>query len=121
MRFTSPVAAFCRTVATDTEVAGIQLQEGTKILCCLGSANLDESHWPDADRFDITRRTMGHLALGVGVHACVGQNVARAEGEALLGAVARHVTKIELTGPAIWRPNNAIHALDHLPVRFAGQ
>ena len=121
MRFTSPVAAFCRTASADTEVSGIHLQEGTKILCCLGSANLDETHWPDADRFDISRRTIGHLALGVGVHACVGQNVARAEGEALLGAVARQVDRIELTGPAVWRPNNAIHALDQLPVRFVGR
>ena len=44
MRFTSPVAAFCRTASADTEVSGIHLQEGTKILCCLGSANLDETH-----------------------------------------------------------------------------
>ena len=118
IRFTSPVAAFCRTASADTEVSGIAIEEGTKILCVLGSANLDESQWPDAGRFDITRRTMGHLALGVGIHACVGQNVARAEGEAVLTALAEKVGAIDLAGDPVWRPNNAIHALDRMPVTF---
>ena len=118
MRFTSPVAAFCRTASADTQVSGVRLQEGTKIICVLGSANLDEDRWPDAGKFDITRNTMGHLALGIGIHNCVGQNVARAEGEAALTAIAAKVRRIELTGQAVWRPNNAIHALDRLPVKF---
>ena len=117
MRFTSPVAAFCRTASGDTTVSGVDLKEGTKIICVLGSANLDPDHWPDAGRLDITRKTMGHLALGIGIHNCVGQNVARAEGEAVMKALAERVDRIELTGPAIWRPNNAIHALDRLPIR----
>lgn len=118
MRVTSPVAAFCRTASADTSVAGIEIVEGTKILCVLGSANLDEDHWENAAEFDITRRSIGHLALGVGIHACVGQNVARAEGEAMMTALAKRVGRIELASPPIWRPNNAIHALDSVQVRF---
>jgi len=118
LRYTSPVHSFCRTAGVATEVVGVKIAEGTKVLCALGAANLDEAAWPQADRFDITRRPAGHLALGAGVHACVGQTVARAEGEAVLGALARKVARIDLTGPAVWRPNNAIHALDRLPVRL---
>lgn len=118
MRFTSPVAAFCRTASADTQVSGVPLQEGTKILCVLGAANRDEHRWPSAGSFDVTRRTMGHLALGIGIHACVGQNVARAEGEAVMSALARKVARIERTGDAVWRPNNAIHALDRMPLRL---
>jgi cytochrome P450 len=84
----------------------------------LGAANLDPDHWEDADRFDISRRAAGHLALGAGIHVCVGQNIARAEGQAVLRALAERVERIELTGEAIWRPNNAIHALDQLPLRL---
>lgn len=118
LRFTSPVQAFCRTAASDTTVAGIKIEEGTKILCVLGAANLDPDHWPQAHRFDIRRKTGGHLALGVGVHACVGQNIARAEGQAVLRALAERVARIEPAGDAVWRPNNAIHALDRLPLRL---
>ena len=120
LRYTSPVHTFCRTASVDTEVGGIEISAGTKILCVLAAANLDEDHWPDAGRFDIARRPVGHLALGVGIHNCVGQNVARAEGEAVLAALAAKVDAIELTGEPVWRPNNALHALAQLPVAFRG-
>lgn len=118
LRFTSPVQAFYRTAAIDTEVAGIKILEGTKIFCCLGAANMDPTHWDQPEVYDINRKTAGHLALGVGVHNCVGQNIARAEGHAILRAIAERVERIELVGDAVWRPNNAIHALDQLPLRF---
>ncbi len=121
LRYTSPVHSFCRTANLDTDVAGIKIAEGTKILCVLAAANLDEDHWPNADRFDIERRPVGHLALGTGIHGCVGQNIARAELEAVLSAIARKVETITLTGDAIWRPNNAIHALDRMPLSFTVQ
>ena len=118
LRFTSPVQAFCRTAGVDTEVAGVKIEEGTKILCVLGAANLDPDKWEQAEQFKISRKAIGHLALGVGIHSCVGQNIARAEGQAMMRALARKVEKIELRGEAVWRPNNAIHALDKLPVRL---
>ena len=118
LRYTSPVQAFCRTAGVTTEVAGIGIEEGTKILCVLGAANLDPSHWENAETFDISRTTAGHLALGVGIHNCVGQNIARTEGQAMLRALAERVDRIEFVGEVAWRPNNAIHALDRLPVRL---
>jgi len=118
LRFTSPVHSFCRTANVDTEVGGIDIGKGTKILCVLGAANLDEQQWPRAGNFDIERRPIGHLALGTGVHGCVGQNLARAEVAAVLTAIINKVETIELAGEAVWRPNNAIHALDKLPLIF---
>jgi 4-methoxybenzoate monooxygenase (O-demethylating) len=118
LRYTSPVHSFCRTANLDTEVSGIAIRAGTKILCVLGAANLDQAQWPQADRFDVARRPMGHLAMGVGIHACVGQNLARAEAAAVLGAIAARVGRVEMTGPPVWRPNHAIHALDSLPLAF---
>ncbi len=121
LRYTSPVQAFFRTAGADTEVAGVRIEEGTKILCFLGAANIDPQKWDDPERFDISRTTMGHLAMGAGIHTCVGQNIARAEGQAVLRALAERVDRIELTGEAVWRPNNAIHALDRLPLRLVAK
>lgn len=118
LRYTSPVHTFCRTANLDTDISGVQIKEGTKIICSLGAANLDEDHWPNADRFDINRRPTRHLALGIGIHGCVGQNIARAEAEAVLTAIALKVDKIQTMGDAIWRPNNSIHALDRFPLKF---
>ena len=121
LRYTSPIHTFCRTANVDTEVSGVKIEEGTKILCVLGSANLDEDHWLEADRFDIERRPTDHLALGVGVHGCVGQNVARAELDIMLSVIANKVESIELAGDVIWRPNNSVRTLDRLPVKFRGK
>ena len=116
LRLTSPVHSFCRTAAVKTTVAGVEIEEGTKILCVLAAANRDPEQWENPGAFDIGRRTNGHLAFGVGIHACVGQNIARAEGDALFGAIARRVRAMTPAGAAVWRPNNAIHALDRLPL-----
>ena len=118
LRLTSPVHSFCRTADVDTEVAGVSIEEGTKILCVLASANLDEDKWPSAATFDIHRRPVGHLAFGVGIHNCPGQNVARAEAEAVLTTIARHATSIALDGEPHWGVNNAVRALASLPLRF---
>ena len=116
LRFTSPVHTFCRTADIDTVVSGVSIRADTKILCVLGAANLDADHWPQADVFDITRKPNGHLAFGVGIHGCVGQMVARLEMDAVLLALATKVDSIELAGMPVWRPNNAMHALETLPV-----
>ncbi|MEW9918598.1 cytochrome P450 [Marimonas sp. MJW-29] len=118
LRFTSPVHTFCRTADLDTEVSGLPVPEGAKMLCVLGAANLDPEEWGDPEVFRLDRRPKGHLAFGVGIHGCVGQNIARAELEAVLGALARKVARIELVGSAVWRPGNAMRALDSLPLRF---
>ena len=116
LRLTSPVKAFCRTSATDTEVSGIVIEEGTKILCVLGSANTDPEVWETPYKYDVNRRTIGHLALGVGVHNCVGQTLARAEITALASSLTEFVKTIKPKGIAAWKPNNAMRSLESLPI-----
>lgn len=121
LRYTSPVHTFARTANQDTEVAGMPIAEGTKILCALASANLDPQKWGDPETFRIDRKPVGHMAFGAGVHGCVGQNLARLELEAVLAVLAEKVDRIEFDGDPVWRPNNAIHALDRMPLRFVGR
>ena len=116
LRLTSPVKAFCRTSATDTEVSGIVIEEGTKILCVLGSANTDPEVWETPYKYDVNRRTIGHLALGIGVHNCVGQTLARAEITALASSLTEFVKTIKPKGIAAWKPNNAMRSLERLPI-----
>lgn len=121
LRFTSPVHTFVRTVGQATQISGHAVEEGTKVLCALGAANLDPAKWGDPEVFRIDRRPMGHMAFGAGIHGCVGQNIARAELDALLSVMIEKVDRIELAGAAEWRPNNAIHALDRLPLKLSAK
>ncbi|MFC6064054.1 cytochrome P450 [Streptomyces ochraceiscleroticus] len=118
LRFESPVQTFFRTTARDTEVAGVRIPEGTKVLLFLGSANRDPRHWGvGADSFDITHRAGGHVAFGMGVHQCVGQPIARLEADLVLTALASRVSGVELAGEPVPKLNNTLKGWASIPVR----
>ena len=73
----SPVQA--RRVMRDVEVHGQTVPEGAVILLLTGAAGRDEREYTDPDRFDV-RRGAQHMALGFGVHFCLGAALARLEG-----------------------------------------
>ena len=84
----------------------------------LGAANRDPRKWPHADRYDIDRSTAGHVAFGAGVHMCVGQLLARLEGETLLAAFARAF--VGASSPTASRSrcfNNTLRGWARLPVK----
>ena len=116
VRFESPVQTFFRTTTRDVEISGVQVGEGEKILMFLAAANRDPRRWDNPDHYDVTRRTSGHVGYGSGIHMCVGQLVARLEGEAVLSALAQRVGTIEITGPVTRRFNNTLRGLESLPV-----
>jgi cytochrome P450 len=116
VRFESPVQTFFRTTTRDVELSGYRIAEGEKVLMFLGAANRDPRRWNDPDRYDITRKTSGHVGFGSGIHMCVGQLVARLEGEVVLAALARKAKAIEITGPVKRRYNNTLRGLESLPV-----
>lgn len=118
LRWESTAQTFFRTAVRDTRIAGLPVDENSKVLCFLAAANRDPRKWPDPDRYDIARRPAGHMAFGSGIHGCVGQAIARLEGEVVLTALARRVKAIEIAGPHTRRLNNTLRALDTLPLRL---
>src|SRR3979490_1372717 len=118
VRFESPVQTFFRTTTREVEIGGHMIGEGEKVLMFLGAANRDPRRWDKPDSYDITRRTSGHVGYGSGIHMCVGQLVARLEGETMMAALARKVASIEISGPVKRRYNNTLRGLDSLPVTF---
>src|SRR5208282_4930324 len=89
IRLETPVQTFFRTTTRDVELGGATIPEGEKVLMLLGAANRDPRQWREPDRYNIDRATTGHVGFGAGVHMCVGQLLARLEGETLLAALAR--------------------------------
>lgn len=118
VRYVAPVQTFFRTVNEDTEVSGVPLPEGAKILMFLAAANRDPRHWEAPDTFDLTRQASGHVGFGFGIHSCVGQIMARLEGECLLGALARKVSSIEVVGEPELQLNNTLRGWQRLPLRL---
>jgi cytochrome P450 len=116
VRYETPVQTFFRTTTRPVEIGDIAVDEGEKVLMFLGAANRDPRQWERPDDYDITRRVVGHVGFGSGIHQCVGQLLARLEGECVLSALARKAAAIEITGPIRRRYNNTLRALASLPV-----
>jgi hypothetical protein len=119
LRYDSPSMFTFRTSSAPAEIAGIAIPENQKLLLSFSAANRDPRRWPDPDRFDIDRRPTGHLAFGSGIHACVGQVIARAEAETLLEELARRVRRLEAGGtPERWL-NHSVRTWGTLPLRIS--
>ncbi|MDQ2816067.1 MAG: cytochrome P450 [Actinomycetota bacterium] len=120
IRFESPVQTFFRTTTRGARVEDLKLPEGEKMLLFLAAANRDPRRWEDPDRFDIRRPASGHVGFGSGIHACVGQMIARLEGQVVLAALAKRVARIEFDGQPRRQLNNTLRGLDSLPLKVTG-
>ena len=88
LRYEAPSPVQARYVARDVECYGQTIPEGSVMLLLNGSANRDERHFPDADRFDIDR-SGGHLSFGQGLHFCLGSALARMQARVVLEEVLK--------------------------------
>jgi len=78
LRWEGPVVANFRYLTRDIEMAGVKMSAGSVVHAVHGSANRDETRFPDPDKFDIYRsRKYRHFAFGGGPHLCVGMHLAR--------------------------------------------
>jgi cytochrome P450 len=119
IRHESPAQVVFRTVARDMEFQGLQLEGDKKIGYFMGAANRDPRKFERPDEYRIDRMSAGtHIALGRGVHVCVGQQIARLEADCLVGAFARRVKRFEIAAEPRYRPTNALRTLESLPLRI---
>jgi cytochrome P450 len=90
LRFEPPGPHVARYVAAeDVRFQDRTVPKGSALLVMLASANRDERHFDDPDRFDIHRKPGGHLTFGRGAHFCVGAPLARLEGRIALEEVLK--------------------------------
>jgi cytochrome P450 len=115
LRMETPISCFTRVALRDTEIDGVEVPAGARVMINYASANRDERHWDRAGEFDITRNSAGQIAFGYGDHACAGMGLARLEGAAVLGALVERVQRFELTAPPIRKLNNLIRSFAALP------
>ena len=78
LRFYSPVT-IARVITDDAEIAGCPVSAGQRLLLSYPSANRDETHFDRPNEVVLDRENNRHVAFGVGVHRCLGSNLARME------------------------------------------
>lgn len=101
LRHDGPVHMVFRETVQDAEIAGTKIPEGSLVLPILASANRDRSQFSDPDRFDIDRDTKGHVALGLGVHYCLGSSLARLEARVGFEELFKRVRELQFDTDAV--------------------
>jgi cytochrome P450 len=120
LRWVSPVVYMRRKARHDTELDGVHISAGQKVVMYYGSANRDpEAFGPTADQLDLARTPNDHVAFGGGgPHFCLGAHIARLEIHALLRELLTQFVDLRPTGPTEWLPSNFISGPKHLPIGF---
>jgi len=94
LRFETPLTTVMRTTTEEVEIGGRTIPAGAQIDMCMGSANRDESRWPDANKFDIRRPRHAHIAFAGGIHMCLGMHLARMETRVMLNSLLDRVNDL---------------------------
>jgi cytochrome P450 len=119
LRWESPVQIVTRETLVPVTLSGVELPAGAAVTLAIGSANRDETRFPDPDRFDPDRAPSEHLAFGYGRHYCAGSRLAELEARVALDALLDRLPELRrapdapsaIVGLAFRGPNR-------LPVRF---
>jgi pimeloyl-[acyl-carrier protein] synthase len=96
LRYEPPLQWFGRMAVEDLMLGGRQICKGDTVYVLIGAVNRDPQQFPDPERFDITRAQNVHRTFGHGIHACLGQSLARVEGSIAIGRLLRRFPNLRL-------------------------
>lgn len=118
VRHSATVRWFSRVAKSTYIDADVLIPAGARVMILYGSANRDERHYEDSDRFDVSRHAADQLGWGTGPHLCAGMNLARMEMEVMLEALVEQVGKMNV-GMPIHSDNRGLYGFSHLPMSFS--
>lgn len=124
LRWVTPFQNMMRTVTRDTELRGVALREGARLLLLYPSANRDESVFDRPDEFDIERDPNPHVAFGgSGNHFCLGSALARLELQIAIEEILQRMPNLQLASdtPPRLLPAAFATGIESLPVRLGGE
>jgi cytochrome P450 len=120
LRLGTPTQGLARTVSRDAEFHGQRLKAGQKVLLTWAAANRDPLEFEDASRLDIERHPNRHLAFGVGLHRCLGSNLARTLFQVMIDEILNRLPDFTVVVDEVPRFADAghVYAPTSFPVRF---
>jgi cytochrome P450 len=120
LRYATPVLSLPRTVTEDTEFHGRQLKKGEQVLIMWAAANRDPSQFEDPETLDLSRKATRHMAFGLGVHRCLGSNLARVMFKTMIIELLTRAPDLAVRTSGVVRYDDAspVYAVRHLPITF---
>ena len=124
LRLSTPTQGMFRVVTEDTEVAGVQIPAGSRLVAMFAAANRDPEVFEDPDSFQPGRDgALNHLAFGKGIHHCIGAALSRLEGQVAAQELAKRITSAELadSNDFAYHPSFMLRGLKKLDVTIAAE
>jgi cytochrome P450 len=120
LRYTSPLdVATQRFAREDLTINSVRISRGDAVFAVLGSANRDETEFPNPDTLELGRSPNKHVAFGQGTHFCLGAPLARLNGQIAFTTLFRRFPDLRLAQSSEslrWRKSLFIRGLKTLPV-----
>jgi cholest-4-en-3-one 26-monooxygenase len=121
VRWATPVTAFQRTAVTDTELGGVPIKAGQRVVMFYRSANFDEDVFEDPHTFNILRDPNPHVGFGgTGVHYCIGANLARMTIDLMFNAIADNMPDLSSLGTPERLRSGWLNGIKHWQVDYTG-
>jgi cytochrome P450 len=119
LRYEGPLSILSRRATEDIELGAVKIRANEVVVGLIHAGNRDPAVFADPDRFDVTRKGARNLALGHGIHYCIGAALARLEAQVALSAIITRLPGLRLSSEVLeWIPSIAVHGLAALPVTF---
>ncbi len=121
LRIDTSIFAWRRIATKDTQIGGVDIPAGSKIMMMLGSGNHDEDFFPNPSQFDPERpNAKKHLGLGHGAHFCMGAPLARLEMRIMLEELTRRLPHLQLVKDQDYEylPTLLFRGVQHLQVEW---
>ena len=121
IRWATPITAFQRTALDDTELDGVQIKKGQRLVLFYRSANFDEEVFDDPHTFNILRNPNPHVGFGgTGAHYCIGANLARMTIDLMFNAIADQTPELSAAGDPERLRSSFINGVKHWQVDYQG-
>jgi len=120
LRFYTPAPGDGRTFSADCEIAGAKFSEGERLWISWAMANRDPEVFPDPNAIVLDRKNNRHSSFGLGIHRCIGSNVARMTFKSMLTAVLDRMPDFacDPAGAVHYETVGVINGMKHLPATF---
>ncbi|MEU9288595.1 cytochrome P450 [Streptomyces sp. NPDC048275] len=120
LRYYTPAPGDGRTFSADCEIAGTQFKEGERLWLSWAMANRDPSVFPDPHSVDLERKGNRHSSFGLGIHRCIGSNVARTVFKRMVTHVLDRMPDFHCDpeGAVHYETIGVIQGMQHLPATF---
>ncbi len=120
LRYDPPVLALYRTTTREIAVRGVRIPEGAKVMLHYAAGNRDPAVFADPDRFSLDRPPRKHLSFAMGIHVCIGAEMARLEARVALRALAARFADLALVDRGERIKPFFLWGRRRLPVRRSG-